>query len=858
MRSATFAAARVSLRARENPDASALICGTDHTSYRALVAKSDRFAAQLSALGLRGKRVGLAVPRGEDLIALVLACLSSGVTYVPLDPHLPADRLSYMSEDAAVSLVILESPSRPTWLPESTPSTSLDELATSPGSNVEPPGPLDLAYVIYTSGSTGRPKGVRITQANLSHILDAWSDVAHTEANARFLFHSTLAFDASLTEFLWPLTKAYTVVVAPDETRSGFGGDLPRTIETGGVTHIQCTPTRAILLLADPMGRRALRHVRQVLLGGESLAPALVHELTAAGVGQVTNIYGPTECSIWSFSHDVEATVGAVVPIGRPLNGVTALIVDDELRELPADTEGELLIAGPFVGDGYEGRPDLSADKFQTIDVPTGDGDYTTGPLRMYRTGDRVIRRSDGIVEFLGRRDTQVKLRGQRIELGEIEGVLLEQPGITQAIAAVVGHGIGDDQLVAYVLSDGPFDPVTVRRSLAARLPSAMVPSHFVVVPEFPLTPSGKVDRRALPELDPRLIEDASVDQSTMLGTVTNDFATVFGRQIDVDDDFFDLGGHSLLAVELLRRVAESTGTELPISVLLDAPTPRLLSERASNPGGFAPTSPLVRYGESGAPRRLYVIHGGGGNVLGFRDLARCLRDDIEVIGVQAAGIEPGRAPDLTMNEMVSRYTAAIASDDNFDSDPAKTDAKTYLIGGYSDGGAIALHVAQALRERGASISGLVILDSFAAERLPATRTGRFGNVLRNAGDRGGRTRWRWFTTSWRAWKRRAGFMDANAAEAAKLGYVGIDDIVEQAVAMAASPGPVPAPALLIRSSEANPVYWFDYSLAMTTPQSVQTVWVPGDHSMVFTGANATRVADEIRRFVQRLPHQPQ
>lgn len=853
---------RLAGQAARHPDAPALLSGDTSMTFAELSASARHDAAAIAAaLDLCGTdwasgtgdapRIGLALPRSFDLVSMVFGSLASGAAYVPLDPRLPAERLRYMAEDAGVSLVVLPTGERPAWLAEGIDSISVADLRGAHRGDRDfatvGPAATSLAYVIYTSGSTGRPKGVRITHANLSLILDAWRSVAHVTGGpgtARFFFHSTLSFDASLTEFLWPLTEGHSVVLAPDGARAGFGDSFGSLLERHCVTHLQCTPTRAVLMLADADDRRGLRSLQQVLIGGEALPPALVHQLQAAGVGVVTNIYGPTECSIWAFAHDVESTDGAIVPIGTPLPGVRAFVVDESLHPLADGVAGELLISGPFVGDGYHGRADLTAEKFRTLTIDGSD-------LRVYRTGDRAIRRSDGVHEFLGRIDTQVKLRGHRIELGEIEAVLIEQPSIAQAAVAVVGHGLGDDRLVAYVIVPRglSFDEVGVRRAVASRLAPVMAPSVYVVLDAFPLTPSGKVDRRSLPELDPQSLATVTRDTGTDLpGTpldrIIGDFATVFGHVVGPDDDFFTLGGHSLLAVELLGRIAERKGIDLPLTVLLDAPTPRLLAERAANPGGFSAVSSLVRFGVGTAPARLFLVHGAGGNVMGFREIALALRGRVEVIGVQAAGVEPGRAPDRSMKEMVERYASAIRADDP---------TGRYWIGGYSDGGLIAMHLAQELRGRGSAIAGLVVLDSFIAEPMPSTLLGRLGNVTRNARDRGGRSLSMWAKASWRAWRARAGYVDANAEAAVRLGYVGVDAIVDKAVLGAGNSGPIPAPALLFRSMEMTPTFWFDYSHVEGCAASTHTVWVPGGHSTVFQGANARLVADEVAGFVDRF-----
>jgi amino acid adenylation domain-containing protein len=802
-------------------------------------------------------RIGLAIPRSADLVSLVLGALGSGAAFVPLDPSLPSERLAYMAEDSGVSLVVLPSSERPGWLADNIESISVHELraigCVGGSSSLCGPEPEGLAYVIYTSGSTGRPKGVRITNKNLSLLLDGWRSVVHLETqnsdhdpcghprleqNATFLFQSTLSFDASLTEFLWPLTEGHRVVIAPDGAHASFGQSLGALIERHQVTHLQCTPTRAVLLLADRSDRRSLRLLHQILLGGEPLQPAIVQKLRAEGVERVTNIYGPTECSIWSFSFDVESTGEARVPIGRPIPGVRSFVVDESLRPVADGVEGELLIAGQFVGDGYHGRADLTAKSFRTC---TFDGEV----VRVYRTGDRVVRRSNGVHDFLGRIDTQVKLRGIRIELGEIESVLVEQPSIAQAAAAVVVGEMADDRLVAYIVPspDEVFDEEEVRRALSERLTSAMIPSAYLVLDRFPLTPSGKVDRRALadrlPQVQLAAVETPGQCPTTELDRMLADFSTVFNRHVGPDDDFFDLGGHSLLAVQLISLISSRDGVDRPLTVLLDAPTPRMLAKLA----GPGETSSLVRFGESGAAVRLYLVHGAGGNVIGFRELAHQLAGLVEVIGIQASGVEPGREADKSMIDMVERYVTAILEDDP---------DGPYWLGGYSDGGIIAMHVAQGIIQRGKTILGLVVVDSSVTEPTVPNILGRLANVLRNARDRGGRPVAHWLGCSWRAWRSRTGSVDPTASVATEIGYVAIDKIVNDAVSAAGPPGQIHAPGLLLRSMETTPTLWFDYSFVEPTVSALRTVWVPGGHATVLLGDNARIVADSIIQFTRR------
>ena len=867
---------RVRVAASAGPERFALRSGARVITFAELQRDAERLTVGLRSCGVRpGDRVGLLLRRGPPLVAALLAVLRTGAAYVPLDPKLPASRLSGMVEDAGVSLIVTDLDNAPEWMPDGpnrprlTSIVDLTALA-APAESTEVPAVAQsvdastLAYILFTSGSTGRPKGVEITHANLCCILDAWDGVAGPadDRPAVHLFHSTIAFDASLTEFLWPLTVGRTVAIAPEREGTpgapGLHDGLGAIIESAGVTHLQCTPTRAVLMVADPDERRALRNIDHVLIGGEVLSTSLAHELLAAGVGRLTNIYGPTECSIWSLSHPVQELLGTTIPIGRPVAGARAAVVDESLVLVPDGTLGELLICGAFVGRGYAGRADLTAERFVELDI---DGE----PTRCYRTGDLAVRHPDGTYTYHGRIDTQVKLRGHRIELGEIEAALAGHPTVQQAVVVLQrGEEGAPDRLVALVVPrpDGSETPAetpaetpvweeALRTWLRGSLPALMVPSRFLRVEGFAETPSGKVDRTGLADvvrsclqLAPTQRQAQHNDDTDALAAMVDDLTIVLERaDVGPDDDFFARGGNSLQGVHLLARIRARTGVELPLRVLLDAPTARTLVNVVGHPDGSSAVTPLVRFGPAASDRQLYLVHGAGGNVLGFRGLAKSLRDVAEVVGIQAWGVEPGREADRTLEAMVARYAAAIVADDA---------AGPYDLGGYSDGGTIAIHLAHELLRRGAVIRSLVLLDAYRSQALPPGRLGRIANVLRNARDRGGRPMVDWLRTSAAAWRARAGDVDAVAGRAAALGFVGVDKVVESAVAAANPIEPLAVPALLVRSTFHNPVHLLDYRLAASASQHLTTEWVGAPHLQMFETASLAELSAVVRAFLRR------
>ena len=536
--------------AARQPDAVAVVDGERTLTYAELDAATRTQAARLVAAGAgRGSLVALLAGRSADALVAQLAVLRAGAAYLPLDPGHPPERLAFVLDDAAPRALLVAAPLRGTAPSFDGPVLVLDGAGDSGA--VPGPRPEDRAYVLYTSGSTGRPKGVEVGHAALVNLLLAVRDELADAEPPVWLALTSLAFDISALELYLPLVTGGRVVVVPEAL--ALDGRAQAALATEhGVTHVQATPSGWQVLLDGGFDDPAVT----ALAGGEALPQPLADAIRAR-TKRLFNMYGPTETTIWSTC----AEVTGPVTIGRPLANTTVHVLDGALRPVPTGTPGELCIGGAGLARGYLGRPELTAERFVAL----------PGDERVYRTGDLVRYRPDGELEFLGRADGQVKLRGHRIELGEVEAGLLAHPAVARAAAAVRA-----DRLVAYVVpADGPVDAAALRDHLARFLPPVMVPATVVALDALPLTPNGKLDRRALPAPadPPAPARDAAVltgpaarVQEIVRGVLKRD-------GIGPDDDLFDLGVHSLTITQILVRVRSALKADLPLHVFYDSPT---------------------------------------------------------------------------------------------------------------------------------------------------------------------------------------------------------------------------------------------------------------------------------------------
>ncbi|MFD7929470.1 amino acid adenylation domain-containing protein, partial [Streptomyces sp. NPDC059742] len=561
---------------RRTPGADAVVCGTGRLTFAELDSRSDLLAARLTAAGVgRETPVALLMERSVHLPVAILAVLKAGGVYVPLGEGFPVARLHWMLERTGARLLLADPATAGHEAVRTSPVPVLDVSAPADGIRAVAPGsyracsPDQLAYVMYTSGSTGEPKGIGVTHANVAALA---RDTAFGAAHRRVLAHSPLSFDASTYELWVPLLSGGQVVMAPPGRVDTAA--LAALVEEHRITSMFLTA--ALFNLAVEECVELLTQVREVWTGGEAASPhSFARALEQAPDTLLVNVYGPTETTTFATGHRLDPRAGAVVdgriPIGTALDDTRLYVLDERGRPVPQGAVGELCIGGTGVARGYLGRPGLTARQF-TPDP------YGAPGARMYRTGDLARRRPDGTVDYLGRGDQQVKIRGHRIEPGEIEAELARCPQVGHAAVVVREDTPGEQRLVAYVVpSEGQLaEPAELLRALAARLPAYMLPSAIVPLAALPVTPNGKLDRRALPAPPEEGVRRA---EFAAPATRTEELAAaVWGEvlgtaRIGRHDDFFALGGHSLRATRAVSRLGARLGTGVPLRLLFEHPT---------------------------------------------------------------------------------------------------------------------------------------------------------------------------------------------------------------------------------------------------------------------------------------------
>ncbi len=588
--------------AATTPERIAIAFARLELSYADLDRRSNAIAHALRARNVaRGALVGVCLEREPDLYAAVLGILKAGAAFVPLDPTYPKDRLNFMVGDAGLAAVVSKAALLGTLDYARAQTLVLDaDLDSSAWNRVEPLAADERsataespAYVIYTSGSTGKPKGVVVPHRALVNLLCSMQVAPGLNADDRLVAVTTMSFDMSIPELFLPLAVGARVVVASrDDARDGLA--LRRLLETSGATIMQATPSGwRVLIDAGWRGDRSGGAGFKALAGGEGLPQDLATTLRDR-CGELWNMYGPTETTVWSTCAHLRAPEQGV-SIGTPMANTLVWVLDERGELCPIGVPGEIWIGGDGVTLGYLNRPELTAERFVAdpfSDIPGA---------RMYRTGDRGRWRNDGTLEHLGRLDFQVKVRGYRIELGEIEANLASHPDVARCVVIAREDRPGDVRLVGYVVAHSGRDPdeEALREHLRAALPAYMVPQHMVRLSAIPLSPNGKVDRKALPTpgVDSQRTAERIAPRTELeraVAAVMEDVLALPG--IGVDDDFFALGGHSLLAAQLTSRLNRELGVALSMRALFDAPTVARLAELLSSDAAIAaPASKIVR-----------------------------------------------------------------------------------------------------------------------------------------------------------------------------------------------------------------------------------------------------------------------
>jgi surfactin family lipopeptide synthetase A len=700
-------------RAARTPNATAVVLENEQIDYCELNRRANQLAHHLLKLGVGPDvLVAICVERSLNMVVGLLGVLKAGGAYVPLDPAYPDERLSFMLEDAEVSVLLTQS-----RLVERLPQrgarvvcldTDWHAVAKESGENpASKATPENLAYVIYTSGSTGKPKGVQIPHRAVVNFLTSMSQKPGMTSADRLLAVTTLSFDIAGLEIYLPLILGASVEIVSREVSSD-GSQLLSKLASSGATVLQATPaTWRMLLEAGWEGNHRLK----ALCGGEAVSRKLADQLRQKS-GSLWNMYGPTETTIWSTTAEVQPGAGAV-PLGQPIANTQIFILDKVLQPVPVGVAGELHIGGEGLARGYLKRPELTAEKF--ISNP-----FSPEPdSRLYKTGDLVRYLLNGDIEFLGRIDHQTKIRGFRIELGEIEALLRQHRAISETVVVVREDSPGDQRLVAYFVPAQESAPTAaeLRDFLREKLPEYMVPSAFVTLMAMPLTPNGKVNRRALPrpdraDLAPK--ERSGAPRDVLESQLAKIWESVLGvRPIGVKDNFFEVGGHSLLAVRMLQRVEQALGKKLPIATLFQAPTIEQLAALLRQNGWSPPWSSLVAIHAEGSKPPFFCVHGAGGNVLRFYDLARYLGSDQPVYGLQARGLSGNDLPRTRVEDMAADYIEEMRS---------VQPEGPYFLGGYSFGGIVAFEMAQQLAAHSGEQALVVLFDTFCTPHRPLPR----------------------------------------------------------------------------------------------------------------------------------------
>lgn len=688
--------------ATQTPNAIAVVFGNESLTYGELERRANQLANHLIRLGTKPDGlVAICLERSLEMVVGLLGILKAGAAYVPLDPAYPRDRIAFMLENSEVALLLTQA-----QLKENLTSTisgtvliDLDWPEIAKQSQESPKLSLNSenrAYVIYTSGSTGKPKGVEIPHRAVVNFLTTMAEQPGISASDRLLAVTTLSFDIAGLEIYLPLTQGASLEIVSREVASD-GNQLLAKLEGSGATVMQATPaTWRMLLEAGWTGDPRLK----ILIGGEAVSQKLANQLLQRSTS-VWNVYGPTETTIWSTLSQIKT--GQSVTIGRPIGNTAVFVLDKMLQPVPIGVAGELHIGGDGLARGYLKRPELTAERF--IVHPLSHDPKA----RLYKTGDLVRYLPDGNIEFLGRIDHQVKIRGFRIELGEIETVLRQHPGINETVVVAREDTPGDKRVVAYFVASRDAAPTTaeLRSFMKEKLPEYMLPAVFVTLQKMPLTPNGKVDRRALPAPDQANLASTgtfAAPKDRIESQLIKIWEAILSvRPIGVRDNYFELGGHSLLAVKLMNRIEEAFGKNLPIATLLQAPTIEQLAVILRQKGWSPPWSCLVPIQASGSKPPFFCIHGINGAVVRFHDLSRYLGPDQPFYALQAQGLDPGHPCHTRTEDMASHYIKEIRR---------VQPQGPYFIGGYSFGGAIAFEMAQELAAQGQGDAVVVLFDT--------------------------------------------------------------------------------------------------------------------------------------------------
>ena len=703
-------------QAERTPDAVAVMFGETFLTYRELNARANQLARQIHSLASGSKLIGIRVERSLELVAALLGILKTGAAYWALEENLPDGRLQLMLTEANPGVLLtrreyvenlsgLVKTAADASPDVSVRVTAIEDLIefSADTTNFEPV-PVhagDPVYVSYTSGSTGSPKGVVVPHRGVVRLVKN-ADYVSLKPDDTLLHLSPLSFDASTFEIWGALLNGGRVVMLPPGPLALT--DIGEAIRRYGVTTLWLTAGLFHMMVDECI--EDLKPLRQLLSGGDVLSPEHVRKVRRSlPECRMINGYGPTENTTFTCCYTVtdERDLSPSVPIGRPISNTRVYVLDDSLQPVPVGEEGELYAGGDGVACGYLHQPELTGERFIPDPFSARPGD------RLYRTGDLTRWRPDGNLEFLGRKDSQVKIRGFRIELGEVEAALYAHPQVRSAAVVLRENFPGNKQLVAYLVAETSEKPdtATFRAEFSRKLPDYMVPAVIVWLDKMPLTPNGKVDRKALPSPE---IEGCGMpgEISQPINLLELELIRIWQRifqrkDIGRQDNFFLLGGHSLLAAQLAVEIEKILEYKIPIASLFQSPTIDSLARRIADENWALRWSSLVPLQPNGTKPPLFCIHGIRGDAYVFLEFSRLLPPDQPSYGIQAVGLDGKSERHISVEEMAAHYVEEITS--------FQTEGPVHLAG-FSLGGIIAFEVARQLQRKGRRVALLALLDS--------------------------------------------------------------------------------------------------------------------------------------------------
>ncbi|MFF0744846.1 amino acid adenylation domain-containing protein [Streptomyces sp. NPDC004111] len=708
--------ARFEAQVRERPEQTAVVHRGERLDYAALDLRADRLARALVSRGVTTDRVvGLHTVLSLDTVVGILGVLKAGGAYLPMDPALPAERLAGMVADSGAVLV-LTNEAEPQ---EGRLSLAALEAESAAGGGAggsgtpvaaDLPGtasrPQDLAYVIYTSGSTGRPKGVAATHRGILNLLDYWLAEFGATPGLPSAMWPSFSFDASVQEFLLPLTTGGVLHLVPQDVRDDPEA-LMGWLAEHRVVDVLLPPAFVKWICEAPGERLRGLALRCVRTGLQPLPEESLYRMEQALPGlRVLNGYGPTETALYCTGYLGPGPLARQAPIGGPVANTRTYVLDERHEPVAIGVTGELYIAGAGLARGYLNSPGLTAERFLPDPFVPGE--------RMYRSGDLVRRLSGGDLMYVGRGDHQIKLRGFRVELGEIEAALADEPGVAEAAVLTDHDASGEPYLVAAIATGGaapgtaPRSAAQWRAALARRLPSHMIPAFFVELPRLPQTANGKLDRTSVLDLS-RAARPTQVNQASPRDHIELTLYQIWQRlllhpDIGIRDSFFDIGGTSISAIKLAHAVREEFGRSLPIRDLLLHPTIEELGGRLRRGADGAPPSNLLSFRAGDGHARVVCVHPAGGTAFCYLTLARALPDSVGVHGIQSPGVNPGESFLPTVDAMAEAYLALV--------EPLLASPGPLVLTGHSYGGLVAHEMGRRLADAGREGLSVVLLDT--------------------------------------------------------------------------------------------------------------------------------------------------